>query len=166
LIVSFHFSESHESIESFSPEQNDRLYERLEKIVEEHETLIDLCRKMSQSLATNVLIHYITSAIITCVCSLMVLLAEGPNKLIFVNYIIASTCQVFVYSIGGNLLADSSAAIQECAYSFPWYKCDKKICKLIHMMMVRAQKRAAVEVPFFQTSLETFGSVSEFAGFK
>jgi odorant receptor len=91
----------------------------------------------------------------------MVLLADGANRLIFVNYIIASTCQVFVYSMGGNLLADSSAGIQEAAYSFEWYKCDKKVRKLIHMMMIRAQKKTAVDVPFFQTSLETFGSVSD-----
>lgn len=151
---------THESIESFSPADNDRLYEKLKKIVIEHENLIDLCRKLSRSLTTNVLLHYLSSALITCICCLMILLAEGAQKVIFINYIIASTTQVFVYSMGGNLLADSSAKIQEYAYNFHWYKCDRKIRKLIHLMILRAQKKTGVDVPFFQTSLETFGSVS------
>lgn len=155
---------THESIESFSPADNDRLYEKLKKIVIEHENLIDLCRKLSRSLTTNVLLHYLSSALITCICCLMILLAEGAQKAIFINYIIASTTQVFVYSMGGNLLADSSAKIQEYAYNFHWYKCDRKIRKLIHLMMLRAQKKTGVDVPFFQTSLETFGSVSVFCG--
>lgn len=158
--ILFRSPESHESIESFSQEENDRLYVELRKIVEEHETLIELCRKLSKSLSANVFIHFISSAIVTCVCCLTILLSEGADKLIFVNYIIASTCQVFVYSMGGNLLADSSAEIQEAAYNFQWYKCNKKIRKLIQMIMIRAQRKTAVEVPFFQTSLETFGSVS------
>lgn len=92
----------------------------------------------------------------------MILLAEGAAKIIFVTYIIASTTQVFVYSIGGDLLADSSARVGEFAYDFHWYKCDGKIRKLIHLMMLRAQKKSGVEVPFFQTSLETFAAVSVF----
>lgn len=92
----------------------------------------------------------------------MILLAEGADKIIFVNYIIASTTQIFVYSIGGSLLGDSSSRIQEYAYNFHWYKCDKRIRKLIHLMILRAQKKTAVDVPFFQTSLETFGLVSVF----
>lgn len=164
-IDSLFFSDPKESIGSFSPEENDLLYEKLKLVVDEHENLIDLCRRLSRSLSTNVLIHYITSAIITCICCLMILLAEGFQKIIFINYIIASTCQVFLYSIGGNLLADSSAKIQESAYNFQWYRCDNRIRKLIQIMMIRAQKKTAVDVPFFQTSLETFGSVSNFCDF-
>lgn len=153
-------SESHESLDKFTPEQNDRLYRNLQEIVAEHDKIIGLCQKMSTSLSPNVLIHYITSALVTCICCLMVMLAEGAAKLIFVNYIIASTTQVFVYSYGGSLIDDASTNIYQTAYSFHWYKCDEKIRKLILMVMMRSQKKTGVDVPFFETSMETFGAVS------
>jgi predicted ABC-type sugar transport system permease subunit len=115
---------------------------------------------MSQCLSWNVLIHYITSALITCICCLMILYADGAAKLIFINYIVASTTQVFVYSIGGNMLESSSTGIRVSAYNFDWYKCDQRIRKLIQMIMIRAQRRTAVDVPFFDVSLETFATVS------
>jgi odorant receptor len=136
------------------------LLEKLEEIVEEHNRLIDLCKKMSRCLSPNVLIHYITSALTMCICCLMIMLADGAAKLIFVNYIIAATTQVFVYSMGGNMLEDASTNIRIVAYDFDWHKCDQRIRKLILMIMIRAQRKTAVDVPFFDASLETFGTVS------
>lgn len=153
-------AESQESLDKFTPEQNDRLYRSLQEIVADHDEIIGLCQKMSTSLSPNVLIHYITSAVVTCICCLMVMLAEGAAKLIFVNYIIASTTQVFVYSYGGSLIDDASLSIYQTAYSFHWYKCDERIRKLILMIIMRSQKKTGVDVPFFETSMETFGAVS------
>lgn len=150
----------HESIESFTPRQNDRLHDELVEIVKEHNKVIELCQKMSRSLAPNVLIHFITSALITCICCLMIMLADGAEKLIFVNYIVASTTQIFVYSFGGSLLVDASQRIEIAAYNFHWYKCNAKVRSLILMIMIRAQKKTGIDVPFFEASLETFMSVS------
>jgi 7tm Odorant receptor len=147
-------------VEKFTPEQNDRLLKRLEEIVGDHDKIIGFCGKMSRNLWPNVLIHYITSAIIICICCLEIMLADGADKLIFVNYIIGSTTQVFVYSIAGNMLEDASTNIRFAAYDFPWYKCDVKIRKMILMIIIRAQKKTAVDVPFFDCSMETFGKVS------
>nr|QGW45394.1 odorant receptor 21 [Bradysia odoriphaga] len=155
---------SHQSIEKFSKEQNDRLYKKLTIIVDDHSTVIDVCQKMSRCLSPNVLIHYFTSAVITCICCLMILLAEGAAKIIFVNYIIASTTQVFVYSIGGNMLEDASTGIYFTAYDFPWYKCDERIRRTIQMIMIRSQRKTAIDVPFFEASLETFSVIIRTAG--
>lgn len=126
----------------------------------DHAKAIDVCNKMSKCLAPNVLLHFFTSAVITCICCLMILLAEGAAKIIFVNYIIASTTQVFVYSISGNMLEDASTGICFTAYNFPWYKCDERIRKTIQMIIIRSQKKTAIKVPFFEASLETFSVVS------
>jgi hypothetical protein len=160
LTLFYAFTESHESVQCFNREQNELLYEKLKEIVEKHEKAIEMCRKMSQCLSFNIFIHLLSGALVTCICALMILLAEGAEKLIFVNYIVASTCQIFVYCYGGELLVDSSTKIQLSAYNFEWHKCDIKIRKLIHMIIIRAQRKSAVDVPFFQASLETFGSVS------
>lgn len=136
------------------------MYMKLKAIVKEHDKVIDVCHKMSRCLSPNVLLHYVTSALITCICCLMIMLAEGATKIIFVNYIIASTTQVFVYSIGGNMLEYASTGISFSAYDFPWYKCDERIRKTILMIITRSQKKTSVHVPFFEVSLETFSSVS------
>lgn len=115
---------------------------------------------MSENLSTNALIHFICSAIVTCICCLMIMMAEGADKLIFVNYIVASTTQILVYTVGGHLLVEATTKIKFVAYDFHWYKCDTRIRNMILMMIIRSQKRSAVEVPFFEASMETFGSVS------
>lgn len=120
---------------------------------------------MSNSFAPNALLHIVTSAFVTCICSLMVLLANGPEKMIFVNYIIASTTQIFVYAFGGDLLIDASTGIKFSAYDFEWYKCNAKVRKMIIIIMMQTQKKSAVDVPFFEASIETFGSVSLKEGF-
>lgn len=154
------FTETHESSGNLTREQNDRVYRKLQKIVIEHGRIIALCKILSQCLSHNVLIHYITSALVTCICCLMIMLAEGAAKLIFVNYIVASTTQVFVYSYGGTLLEDASISIKKSAYNMQWYRCDVRIQKMVLMIIMRAQKRSAVNVPFFEVSLETFMAVS------
>lgn len=88
------------------------------------------------------------------------MLAEGAAKLIFVNYVIASTTQVFVYSYGGSMLEDASSNIAFEAYNFHWFKCDEKIRKVILMIITRAQKKTGVDVPFIPATIETFGNVS------
>lgn len=161
MTSTFHYlTGSHENIGKFSPAQNDVLLFELSKIVADHNRLIGMCEKMSRCLWSNVLVHYITSAFITCVCCLMILLAEGAAKLVFLNYIVASTTQVFVYSYGGNMLEDASTGIRHAAYSFEWYKCDNRVRELIQMIVMRAQRKSAVNVPFFDVSLETMASVS------
>lgn len=133
---------------------------KLKAIIQEHDRVIEVCHKMSRCLSPNILIHYFTSAVITCICCLMIMLAEGAAKIIFVNYIIASTTQVFVYSISGNMLEDASTGISFAAYDFPWYKCDERVRKTILMIIIRGQKKTAIYVPFFEASLETFSLVS------
>lgn len=153
------FAESHESQDKFTKEQNDVLYLKLTEIVEKHNFLIDMCESMSKYFAPNVLIHYLSSALVTCICCLMILLAEGAEKLIFLNYIVASTTQVFVYSLGGTILVDSSTKINFAAYNVHWYKCDSRCRRAILMIITRSQRQSGINVPFFDTSLETFGSV-------
>lgn len=147
-------------MEKFTEKQNDRLIKKLNVIVEDHCKVIDVCQKMSKCLSLNVLLHYFTSAVITCICCLMIMLADGAAKIIFVNYIIASTTQVFVYSISGNMLEDASTGISFTAYDFPWYKCDERVRKTIQMIIIRSQRKTAIKVPFFDASLETFSAVS------
>lgn len=152
--------ESHESIQRFSPEQNKQLYEELLKIVDQHNTAIDMCKRTSQIMWLNVLIHFVTSAFCICICCLMTLLSDGVNKMLFANYVAVATIQVLIYSIGGNMLGEASTNIRQSAYNFHWYKCDGKVRKLILMIMNRTQKKTVIEVPFFEVHTTCFWKVT------
>jgi len=156
--------ENHESKEKFTKEENDRLYKELMLIVKDHNDAIDFSTLTSKTLWPNVLIHYISSALITCICALMVLLAEGPEKIVFVSYIMASTTQVYVYSIGASMMEASSMEVKQAAYDFSWYKCDSRNAKVILMIMMRTGRKTGIDVPFFEASLETFAAIIKTAG--
>lgn len=156
----FFLSEHDKSIESFTEEQNELLCKKFQVIVDEHAKIINLCNGMSKTLSENVFIHYTVASITTCICCLMIMLAEGAEKIVFVNYIMASTTTIFVYSIGGNFLIDASTRVSTAAYNFQWYKCNVKVRKMILMIIMRGQEKTGIIVPFFEASLETFGLVS------
>ena len=99
---------SHETLNKFTPQQNDHLFQKLRKSHRRTwQADPSFTKKMLRCLSPNVLIHYITSAIVTCICAIMIMLAEATDKLIFGNNIIASTNQLFVYSIGGKQALDN-----------------------------------------------------------
>lgn len=87
-------------------------------------------------------------------------MADGLDKLPFLNYLVAATAQALVYSIGGEVLVHTSTSVQYAAYQMDWYKCNQKIKKNIMIMMARAEKPSRVNIPFFNLSMETFASVS------
>lgn len=86
----------------------------------------------------------------------MTILADGVNKLPFMNYVMGATIQTLIYSMGGNMLGEASINLRYSAYNFHWYKCDGKIRKLILMMMKRTQKKTVIEVPFFEVTKTTY----------
>lgn len=149
-LIAISIADSHESIQSFTAEQNNQLYKQLVKIVEQHNTAIEMCKRTSKIMWLNVLIHFITSAFCICICCFMTLLSDGVNKMLFANYVAVATTQVLIYSIGGNMLGDASTNIRQSVYNFHWYKCDGKVRQLILMMMNRTQKKTVIEVPFFE----------------
>lgn len=85
---------------------------------------------------------------------------DGLKKLIFINYIVAATFQVFIYALAGSRLEDACLNIQVVAYNLPWYTMNKHNRLLVRMMIMRAQKPALIKVPFVTASFATFSVVS------
>lgn len=125
-----------------------------------HNEAIEKCEILSRTLWQNVLFHFVLSSLIICISCLMIIKSDGVEGIVFVFYLCAYTFQIYTYSACGNLLIDSSLRVNDAAYNFHWYKCDARIRKAINLIMIRAQKKVNVEVPFFEVSLETFASVS------
>ena len=158
--ISIPSADSHETSMKFSREQNDRLLDKLTEIVDMHNEAVHCCNILSKALWKNILMHFVCSSLIICICSFMILKSDGFDRLIFIFYLCGYVLQIFSYSISGNMLINASTNIKDAAYDFHWYKCDVKIRKVIFMIMTRAQQKINVKVPFFEVSLETFTWVS------
>lgn len=50
----------------------------------------------------------------------------------------------------------------EAAYSFEWYRADKRIQKMVILLILRAQRESQVKVPFIIVDAATFLNVSEY----
>ncbi|XP_070502795.1 odorant receptor 24a-like [Chironomus tepperi] len=155
---------SQDRIMKFSREQNDRILNKLTEIVDMHNKAIDCCNIISKALWQNILMHFVCSSLTICICSMMILKANGIDVLIFIFYLGAYVQQIFNYSISGNMLINASTNIQVAAYEFHWYKCDIRVRKTILMIIIRAQQKVQVEVPFFEVSLETFAWIIRLGG--
>lgn len=125
-----------------------------------HNEAIGMCNLMSIILWKNLLLLFVSSSLVVCISCLMIITSVGTGRIVFILYLCAYILQIFVYSTCGNLLIDASLKVNDAAYNFHWYKCNVKIRKAIYLIMLRAQRKVNVQVPFFEVSLETFAWVS------
>lgn len=125
-----------------------------------HNEVIDKCNILSETLWQNLLLHFVFSSLVICIAGLMMIKSEGVESLVFIFYLCAYILEIYIYSACGNLLIDSSLKVNDAAYNFHWYKCDVRTRKAIYLIMIRAQRKVNVKVPFFEVSLETFAWVS------
>lgn len=125
-----------------------------------HNEAIGMCNLMSIILWKNLLLLFVSSSLVVCISCLMIITSVGTGRIVFILYLCAYILQIFVYSTCGNLLIDASLKVNDAAYNFHWYKCNVKIRKAIYLIMLRAQRKVNVQVPFFEVSLETFAWVN------
>ena len=86
-------------------------------------------------------------------------MADGLDKLTYINYIVTAIAQAFVYAVGGQILDDTSLSVQSAAYQVNWYKCNEKIKKTLLLMMLRSGNPSGIDVPFIHVSMETFTKI-------
>lgn len=102
------------------------------------------------------------AGILTCTSLLMIFLAQGGEKLIYLNFLMGTVTDSFAFSLVGTYLTDASLTLDDAAYSYEWYRCDVRNHKLILMILTRSQNATAVKIPFFKATLETFLGVKKF----
>lgn len=143
----------------FSKNENDLLNSELKKFIQLHIETIDLCELMANSLGPIVFLHFVAASILICSSCLLLVLVDGAEKLIYVNFLVGTFADVFIHGYVGTRLIEASLKIREAAYEFAWYKCDVRNQKIFLMILIRARKPVAVKMPFFNASLETFLTV-------
>jgi 7tm Odorant receptor len=90
----------------------------------------------------------------------MFFLSEGPARITYQFQFFYTLAAIYVYSLCGNLVVDSSTEISKTLYKLEWYVYDIKNQKSVLMIMIRSQRKVKINVLFFDASVETFVSVS------
>jgi odorant receptor len=142
-------------------ERNKKIRKSLIEIVRHHNECIELTKKVSRMYEIIVITNFTLTSLVMGMCSLTIIIAEGMEKLIFISYSVGAVLQIFLFCKNGSTLEGSSAKIAVAIYNFEWYKCDKQIKYLILTILMRSQRTAELQIPFFPVSMETFTRVSE-----
>ncbi|KAG5669907.1 hypothetical protein PVAND_000197 [Polypedilum vanderplanki] len=150
------------SPEMYSEEKNNRIYDELIKIINMHNEAIEKCAILSRVLWKNIFLLFVCSAFLMCISGLMFLQTNDASIMIYVFYISAYFVLSFNYTYSGNALINASTGIYQTSYNFPWYKCNVKVRRVILFILIRAQKKVNLKVPFFEVDMETFASVRIF----
>jgi len=115
---------------------------------------------MKKAFGPIVLLHYFASSLVIASGCLMLTMTEGGEMAIYIFYTGVQFLDGFVFALGGSALTNSSLCFKDSAYNFEWYKCDTKSRKAVLLLIMRAQKKISITVPFFEASLETFVGVN------
>lgn len=142
-----------------SKEQNSQLNDELKIFIHMHNETTELCELISRTFTPIILFHFLVSAFLICVSCLMPFIAADAEKMSFLGFAISGFVDIFLHSYSGHCIIKASTRIKDEAYEINWYDCDIRNQKLILMIMKRAQKASAINIPFVTLSLETFVKV-------
>lgn len=153
----------------------------MRKIIKKHQFCLELCERVRKLFSEIIFLHFVSSSFILCLSLMDLILvgkvvkslflewvqpflilmiqAPGISKAIYVNYIIAATSQVFIYSLAGGHLEETCSNIGHATYGVPWYRMDTRTKKLVLMLIVQGQRPVLIKAPFVTASLATFASV-------
>lgn len=143
-----------------SIDRNNRLKIELDEFVRLHITAIDLCDEISKAFAPIILAHFLSCSILTCAGCLMLFLAQGPEKITYLVYVVLAFADIFLQTYSSHSIIEASESVSNAAYNLSWYDCDMQVKKQILMIILRAQKASAINIPFIRVSLDTYLKVS------
>nr|AOE48072.1 putative odorant receptor OR6 [Scaeva pyrastri] len=143
---------------------NQIMRQELKVIIRRHNEVIDLCNEFKDIFTTIIMGHFLSASLVVCFSVIDLLYNTGIGLVLYVCYSIAALSQLFLYCIGGTYVNDSSLEICDSVYLVEWYKCDAETRRMILMILIRAQRPATINVPFFTPSLPTFMGILSTTG--
>jgi 7tm Odorant receptor len=90
-----------------TPDQNQRIKRRLIKLVKQHNDCINVTQFLAREYTLIIQNQFISASFVLGMASINLTLAEGPEKLIYINYLAAATMQMFCYCFSAQFLSDS-----------------------------------------------------------
>ncbi|KAH8282987.1 hypothetical protein KR054_011399 [Drosophila jambulina] len=146
-------------------EQEARIIRGMERLVDRHNEVAELTKRLSGVMVEITLGHFVTSSLIigTSVID-MLLFFTGLGIIVYVVYTTAVTVEIFLYCLGGSHIMEACSDLARSTFSSHWYGHSIRVQKMALLMVARAQKVLTIKIPFFSPSLETLTSILRFTG--
>ncbi|GJQ66223.1 hypothetical protein Trydic_g4279 [Trypoxylus dichotomus] len=115
----------------------------------------------------SLLIHYLTAIVLLCTSLLQLTTMVNVHSIQFLLsciFVLTAALQSSLYHWFGNEVIVKSNQISEACYVSEWYKCDKKVHRIILILMMGSQKPIGVSIyKFALVSLTSFVTMLRWA---
>ncbi|XP_078041898.1 odorant receptor 13a-like isoform X1 [Augochlora pura] len=157
----------HEKWKNCTSNSGEKQYYTFRSYVKQHQALIDYCAGLEQIFNPIVLAQVLTFSMLICFVGYQTILADVAftRRIIFVNLLTSSMCQLLMFTYSCDCLIRESAAISAAACAVPWTKFPmdqfgKLFRKDLQLVLMRTRRPCCLTAnKFFAVSLETYTSV-------
>ncbi|XP_075977218.1 odorant receptor 85c-like [Anticarsia gemmatalis] len=136
-------------------------YEEIKRIVDVHQKLLRLADKLSDIFGLVIFIHMAFASVEICFFGFLTLVCEGLADTV-ANLLTAMSAvgTIFLLSLSGQCLYDTSSEVADAAYQSLWYESDNNVRKLMLYIIVRAQQPSYLSaLGFSQLTLKSFSKI-------
>uniref|UniRef100_A0A2A4J2I8 Odorant receptor n=1 Tax=Heliothis virescens TaxID=7102 RepID=A0A2A4J2I8_HELVI len=139
---------------------DDQSYEELRRIVDIHQRLLRIADQLTSIFGLVIFIHVAFAALEICFFGFLTMVYGGlaetiANMLTVLNAVFT----IFLLSLSGQFLCDTSSEVADAAYESYWYESDCKV-KLILFIIIRAQRPSHLSaLGFSQLTLKSFSKI-------
>nr|QPX50352.1 odorant receptor [Helicoverpa armigera] len=136
-------------------------YEELKRIVDIHQRLLRIADQLSSIFGLVIFIHVACAALEICFFGFLTMVYGGlaetiANMLTVLNAVFT----IFLLSLSGQFLCDTSSEVADAAYESYWYESDHKVKKLTLSIIIRAQRPSYLSaLGFSQLTLKSFSKI-------
>ncbi|XP_076301420.1 odorant receptor 13a-like [Lasioglossum baleicum] len=157
----------HEKWNDRALQSQEKQYYTFKSYVQQHQALIAYCAELEHIFSPIVLAQVLTFSLLICFVGYQAILADVPitRRIIFVNLLTSSMCQLLMFTYSCDCLIRESAAIATAAYAVPWMKFSmdkfgKQLRRDLQFVVMRTTRPCCLTAnKFFAVSLETYTSV-------
>ncbi|XP_026741744.1 odorant receptor 85c-like [Trichoplusia ni] len=136
-------------------------YQEVKTIIETHQKLLRIADQLSNIFGIVIFIHAMFAALEICFFGFLTVICVGPAETI-ANFltVLSAVFTIFLLSLSGQLLCDTSSEVADAAYQSYWYESDVKVKKLILFIIIRAQRPSYLSaLGFSELTLRSFSKI-------
>ncbi|KAH8291979.1 hypothetical protein KR054_002855 [Drosophila jambulina] len=168
LFISFainlrgHFQTLQQEIEHFDLASSEgAIQEGLKSVVDYHEELLSLSRKLrsiymptvfGQFIITSLQVGVIIYQLVTHMDSIM-------DLLVYISFFASIMLQLFIYCYGGEIIKVESFQVDVAVRLSNWYLASPKVRRSLSLIIMRSQRAVLIRAGFYDASLENFVAI-------
>ncbi|XP_046829259.1 odorant receptor 13a-like [Vespa crabro] len=151
-------------LEEFKTEKEEDRVPKIKQFVDKHSHLLDLARRVEDTLTNVLLILLMTNGGHICLTGIQILLLSKQNDIIplikaTVAFIVI-LIQIFLYSYAGDFLSSLTQDIYNVIYDYPWYELSPSNVRNLIFIIMRAHKPFRLRAGrFYPMDIESFKNI-------